>query len=156
MGFICNIINLKNISNKLFNNYNFETIKTHKFSQDSLESFFSCVRKSNGNNVNPDSLQLKFSIRKLLMQNYVEASQFSNTSSDNIQSSSSSSLIELKWHGNKSKNPVKDTTPIADDIVQDVLNEHLSEDQIQILKFLSGNKFFRFYIYRIVKIPGRE
>ena len=56
----------------------FHYILTYKFSQDQLELLFSCVRAKNRWNNDPNSLQFKYALRKMLFRNAVKASKNSN------------------------------------------------------------------------------
>ena len=56
----------------------FKYLLTYKFSQDHFELLFSCIRSRGGWNNNPNSLQFKYAIRKMLMRNAITASQYAN------------------------------------------------------------------------------
>ena len=47
---------------------------TYKYSQDHIEILFSCIRAKGGWNKNPNSLQLKYALRRMLLGNLVQAS----------------------------------------------------------------------------------
>ena len=49
------------------------------YSQDHLELLFSCIRSKGGWNNNPNCLQLKYALRKMLMQNAITASKNANS-----------------------------------------------------------------------------
>ena len=51
----------------------FKYILTHKYSQDHIESLFSCIRPKGGWNNNPNVLQFKSAVRHLLLGNAVTA-----------------------------------------------------------------------------------
>lgn len=55
-----------------------EYILTYKFSQDHLETFFSCVRSTGGYNDNPTATQFKAAYKKLLHHNEVKSSADAN------------------------------------------------------------------------------
>lgn len=50
----------------------------YKFSQDQLEMFFSCIRFQGGGNNNPNALQFRYALRKLLYRNSVKPSLSAN------------------------------------------------------------------------------
>lgn len=47
---------------------------THKFSQDHLETLFSIIRRMGGYNDNPNCVQFKAAIKRILVQNEPKAS----------------------------------------------------------------------------------
>ena len=51
---------------------------TYKFSHDRVELLFSCIRARGGWNNNPNVLQFKYAIRKMLMRNAITASKSAN------------------------------------------------------------------------------
>lgn len=73
LGFIVCCKSVQDISRKLFNNpaCPIKYLLTYKFSQDHLELFFSCVRSKGGWNNNPNALQLKWALRRMLYRNSV-------------------------------------------------------------------------------------
>ena len=52
----------------------FKYVLTYKYSQDHIEILFSCIRAKGGWNNNPNSLQLKYALRRMLLGNSVQAS----------------------------------------------------------------------------------
>ncbi|EFN68165.1 hypothetical protein EAG_06592, partial [Camponotus floridanus] len=50
----------------------YKYILTYKFSQDHLELFFAKIRSCNGNNNNPNALQLQYVMRKILLRNNIK------------------------------------------------------------------------------------
>ena len=56
----------------------FKYVLTYKYSQDHIELLFSCIRARGGWNNNPDSLQLKYALRQMLLGNSVTASANAN------------------------------------------------------------------------------
>ena len=56
----------------------FKYLLTYKFSQDHIELLFSCIRSRGGWNNNPNVLQFKYAIRKMLMRNAITASKYAN------------------------------------------------------------------------------
>ncbi len=53
----------------------FKYILIYKLPQDHIELLFSCIRSKGGWNNNPNSLQLKYALRKMLFRNAVKASK---------------------------------------------------------------------------------
>ena len=56
----------------------FKYLLTYKFSQDHIELLFLCIRSRGGWNNNPNCLQLKYAIKKMLMRNAITASKNAN------------------------------------------------------------------------------
>ena len=56
----------------------FKYALTYKYSQDHIELLFSCIRAKEGWNNNPNSLQLKYAIRRMLLGNAVTVSPSAN------------------------------------------------------------------------------
>ena len=56
----------------------FQYLLTYKLSQDHIELLFSCIRSRGGWNNNPNSLQMKYTLRKMLMRNAINASKNAN------------------------------------------------------------------------------
>ncbi len=56
----------------------FQYVLTYKFSQDHIELMLSCIRGRGGWNNNPNALQIKYALRKMLLKNSVMASDSAN------------------------------------------------------------------------------
>ena len=56
----------------------FTYVLTYRYSQDHIELLFSCIRAKGGWNNNPNSLQLKYALRRMLLENAVTASAHAN------------------------------------------------------------------------------
>jgi hypothetical protein len=80
IGFSATIKSIIEMSDEMFKlpANPFKYILTYKFSQDHIELLFSCIRSKGGWNNNPNSLQLKYALRKMLFRNAVKASKNSN------------------------------------------------------------------------------
>lgn len=63
---------------------NLEYFLPYKFSQDHLEMFFSCIRLQGGGNNNPNALQFRYAMRKLLYRNSVKPSINANCTDDDF------------------------------------------------------------------------
>jgi len=103
---------------------------TFQVSQDHLESFFEKLRGMGGCNNNPDGIQLKSAIRKLLAKQYVVASTASNC----LDSGTNSGVFALD---RKRKAPVGEEVELcSDDITKNrSTNTILCEN---ILFYISG------------------
>ena len=82
IGFIACIKSTISMANQMFDLATkpkpFNYLLTYKYSQDHLELLFSCIRSRGGWNNNPNCLQLKYALRKMLMRNAITASKNAN------------------------------------------------------------------------------
>lgn len=78
LSFIFCLSSLKDLSKLLFYSSDLKYVLSYKFSQDHLELFFNCVRRSCGWNNNPTSLQFSRIFKRLLKHAGVEASNRGN------------------------------------------------------------------------------
>ena len=83
----------------------FRYLLTYKYSQDHLELLFSCIRSRDGWNNNPNSLQLKYALRKMLLRNAVTASKNANCTDFNDKNTTTIILI---FHARKHSSPLID------------------------------------------------
>jgi len=79
----------------LFNsNFNYKYLLTYKCSHDHLEILFSRIRQRLGNNNNPNVVELKTSLKKMLLKNTISSSYAANCMAfDNT----SESIFEICW-----------------------------------------------------------
>lgn len=87
LGFIVNTYSIINLATELLDN-NLHYFLPYKFSQDHLEMFFSCIRLQGGGNNNPNVLQFRYTLRKLLYRNSIKPSMNGNCTDDDFQLSS--------------------------------------------------------------------
>ena len=80
--------------------HSFKYVLTYKISQDHNELLFACIRGKGGFNNNPNTLQLKYALRNILMKNSITASQKANVMS--FENESTGSLFSLKWSKHRS------------------------------------------------------
>ena len=80
IGFLMNIVSFENLAMQLLtcNEHPLKYFLTYKCSQDHLELFFSCIRSRGGWNDNPNPLQFKWTLRKLLFSNNIQPGINSN------------------------------------------------------------------------------
>ena len=78
----------------------FKYVLTYKFSQDHIELLFACIRGKGGFNNNPNTLQLKYALRNILLKNSITASQKANVMS--FENESTGSMFSLKWSKHRS------------------------------------------------------
>ena len=121
----------------------FDYLLTYKFSQDHLALLFSCLRSKGGWNNNPNSMQLKYTLRQMLFRNAVEASKNSNCI--DFSESFSSGIIPI-FHKRKHRSPLVEEKPESDSgftLTEQLLVEQLeerghSEFMENILFYISG------------------
>ena len=80
IGFVACIKSTISMATQMFSlpDNPFKYLLTYKFSQDHIELLFSCIRSRGGWNNNPNALQFKYAIRKMLMRNAITASKYAN------------------------------------------------------------------------------
>ena len=72
-------IDMSHMTTSMFSGENaFKYLLTYRFSQDHIELLFSCIRAQGGWNNNPNCLQLKYAMRKMLLRNTITASKNAN------------------------------------------------------------------------------
>ena len=81
----------------------FAYMLTYKFSQDHTELLFSYIRSKGGWNNNPNSMQVKYALRKMLFTNAVKASKNSNCI--DFSERFSSGIIPI-FHKRKHRSPL--------------------------------------------------
>lgn len=80
--FLQNIESFKGIYTDYFVKYGQDTFYTFAASQDHIETFFGCIRRMNGCNDNPSEQQFSAAYKKLLFQNEITSSPYSNCQND--------------------------------------------------------------------------
>ncbi|XP_050064548.1 uncharacterized protein LOC126553424 [Aphis gossypii] len=95
IGFAIAVKSVFAMAEDLFNsNCNYKYLLTYKCSQDHLEILFSKIRQRLGNNNNPNVVELKTSLRKMLLKNAISSSYAANCMAfDNT----SESIFEIRW-----------------------------------------------------------
>ena len=145
IGFVATIKSTIQMANEMFSlkENPFDYLLTYKFSQDHLELLFSCLRSKGGWNNNPNSMQLKYTLRQMLFRNAVNASKNSNCI--DFSESFSSAIIPI-FHKRKHRSPLVEEKPESDSgftLTEQLLVEQLaerghSEFMENILFYISG------------------
>ena len=80
LGFVITIKSTVEMAKKMLTmeEMPFKYVLTYRYSQDHIELLFSCIRAKGGWNNNPNSLQLKYALRRMLLGNAVTASAHAN------------------------------------------------------------------------------
>ena len=117
----------------------------YKFSQDHLELLFPCLRSKGGWNNNPNSMQLKYTLRQMLFRNAVKGSKNSNCKDF---SESFTSGIILIFHKRKHRSPLVEETPEND-------SGFIPEEQLLVEQLEGrGHSEFMKNIYILFYISG--
>ena len=153
IGFVATIKSTVEMANEMFSipDSPFSYLLTYKFSQDHLELLFSCIRGSGGWNNNPNSLQLQYALRKMLLRNAVKASSNANC----VDFDGSPSTIIPVFHTRKhspqlSDAEKRDATTFTQEenmMVENLDVEGPSEFVENILFYISG-----FIVSKLVKL----
>lgn len=124
---------LENIENKL------DYFLPYKFSQDQLEMFFSCVRLQGGGNNNPNALQFRYALRKLLHRNSIKPSLSANCIDSEFELSPVLEFRSQKRITNEKQN----VDSLDDQQVEILLNRvqsiNMSDYKNNILYYISGH-----------------
>ena len=129
----------------------FKYLLTYKFSQDHIELLFSCIRSRGGSNNNPNCLQMKYALRKMLMRNAITASRNANC----VDFTGCNNIIPL-FHARKHKTDINkdskqvavpDQDPEQEDNSMNVMLEHLNEGHSEfisnVLFYIAGYIVFK-------------
>ena len=137
IGFVMTIKSTIAMASEMFTMENpFKYLLTYKFSQDHIEILFSCIRARGGWNNNPNCLQLKYAIRKMLLRNAVSASKNGNC----LAFTNDSTTIIPFFHSKKHNAPLTETPP---DNCNQTIPEFLSTQLINpTSEFLSNVLFY--------------
>ena len=134
-GFVFSIKSIVSITKDLLTHpYKpYSYILTYKFSQDHIEPLFSKIRQCCGWNNNPNVLQFKYALRKLIMRNSIEPSQTGNCTNFDQALCEPTGLLNFTW---KHKQQVSNETlqPTVHDITKERLLIHIDDECPNVLK----------------------
>ena len=143
LGFVICIRTTIEMANEMFTNAvpPFKYLLTYKFSQDHLELLFSCIRAKGGWNNNPNCLQIKYSLRRMLMRNAVTAYKSANCQTFHNFSTTIIPIFHSQKHKAPLKRPATDETHQPDEIAhENLLFSHLNTSTTS--EFLSNVPFY--------------
>ena len=105
----------------------FKYLLTYKFSQDYIELLFSCIRSRCEWNNNPNSLQFKYALRKMLMKNAITTSKNSNF----LDFTGCNNIVHL-FHTTKHKTPSSgdEVKKARDESEMLLMGDHLDNEGI--------------------------
>lgn len=136
LGLIVNILSFKSLALDLLQLDDFRYFLTYKCSQDHLEMFFSCVRVRGGSNDNPNALQFRYKLRKLLYKNSVQPSINANCTSNDYEITP---VLEFR---NKKKSILEVSDNDDDQSVNMLLDviemSNISDFKMNIMYYISG------------------
>ena len=120
IGFVTCIKSTISMATKMFNlpDNPFTYLLTYRYSQDHLALLFSCIRSTCGWNNNLNCLQLKYSLRKMLMRNAVTASKNANC----VDFTGCNSIIPI-FHLRKHRASPTNTEPTQDKMTDESMNK---------------------------------
>jgi hypothetical protein len=120
---------------------------TYKFSQDHIELLFSCIRSKGGWNNNPNSMQVKYALRKMLFTYAVKASKNSNCI--DFSKCFSSGIIPI-FHKRKHRSPLINPLSVATNksdkkrLILDLryVNKHIYKQKIKFEDWRNAINYF--------------
>ena len=119
----------------------FQYVLSYRFSQDHIELLFACIRGKGGFNNNPNTLQLKYALRSILLKNSVVASKKANVLS--FENDCTAAIFSLKW--SKRKSPIVEQSGVVENYVEElhslsqaIDNVSISELSENVLYYIAG------------------
>lgn len=154
IGFLIAIETFKNLYKDYVESFELSFILRYKFSQDHLETLFSVIRSHGGFNNNPNCIEFRRIIKRILMQNEIKASINSNCTNDNTNmltvctNDNTNILTVLENNQNENNAEVYEN----DDGLEELLNiPTLTETSNDIVIYISG--FVERHFRKIIKCP---
>jgi hypothetical protein len=139
IGFVVAVKSIFSIAHELSETSKYKYFPTYKFSQDHIELFFSKIRQLFGNNNNPNVIEFKTAMKKLLLKNSVSSSYATNCI---LMDSTNTNSIFV---GPKTKKHWIDTEDIiVDEVIDDALLDSIPNNygtnliKDTILYYISG------------------
>ena len=112
-GFVFSVQSIMAIATELLNcSYKpYKYVMAYKFSQDHLELLFNKICGHCGWNNNPDVLQFKYALRRLLIRNNIEPSKTGNCTSFDDSLCDSNGIFEISCKRKEGSSVQKDIQP---------------------------------------------
>ena len=115
IGFAAATKSLRNIATDLFTQpHPYKFVLTYKFSQDHIELLFNKIRRRGGWNNNPNILQFKWALRRILTRNSISPSSIGNCT--DFEESLCESLFEIRRKRSQQLQPPPDQWHDSDDV----------------------------------------
>lgn len=132
LGFATAIKSVLDVAKNIFVQMPFyKFVLTYHFSQDFLELFFGAIRMRFGSNNNPNVLEFKYAIRRLLVKNYIQAGSNGNCVNFNENIGSIYSLNRKNY-----RVLIDSSIPVNNNIPE----EKILEDDVNILLKLNQQR----------------
>jgi hypothetical protein len=144
IGFVTNALSMQKLAFDLCSRAvdPFQYLLTYKLSQDHLELTFACVRGKNGFNNNPDVIQFKSAMRRLVMHNSIAPSRHANCAV--MERTPDLCLFNLKW--SRRRTPVQDIPaielqqqPFLQSLLCQLNEENTNPFRKVVLYYISGS-----------------
>ena len=135
-GFVFSIKSIVSITRDLLchKHRSYSFVLTYKFSQDHIELLFSKICRHSGWNNNPNVLQFKYALRKLIIRNSIEPAQTGNCTNFDDTLCEPSGLLNFTWK-HKQQCPTEiSTEQIPHDIEEERLLIHIDDMSPNTLK----------------------
>lgn len=140
LALIVDTYSVQNLAMELLLENNFDNFLPYKVSQDQLEMFFSCIRIQGGGNNNPNALQFKYAMLKLLHRNSVRLSMNANCTDEEFELSP---VLEFRSENRSMFEP--QSSDLLEEEKLDTLMFHyiesinMSDYKMNILYFITGH-----------------
>ena len=140
VGLILNAKSVRKLADELLNRpiNPYSYVLPYKDSQDHVELLNSCIRGKNGNNNNPDIVQFRSALKKILLRASITASKYANCIS--FDNDDSPPIFSLKWTKNRSTlSEQRIDAPSEDEsFVLDISDDSISEHRENALSYIAG------------------
>lgn len=137
LGLIVNTISFQNLALDLLQSNECKYFLTYKCCQDHLEMLFSCVRARGGGNDNPNALQFRYTLRRLLFKNSITPSINANCTVDDYESTPVLEFRSEKRTIVESNN--EDNTEKSVEVLLNLIdNSNLSNYKLNIIYYIGG------------------
>ena len=115
VGLITTAYSLKKLSESLFTRKinPFSYLRTYRVSQDHLELLFNCIRGKLGTNNNPDVVQFKTAMKRILLHATLKPLKYGNCLS--FEDEKSPAIFSMKWAKNRAPAEEKSTDADGND-----------------------------------------
>lgn len=133
-------------------NTSYKYILSYKFSQDHLELLFAKIRGCNGHNNNPNALQFRYTIRKLLFRNSIKSSN--NINCIQFDTDPLGSVFDLTWKKKRKETIVHEENSETDDENNNTDTSIILQNTPIILQKLQENMLYYISGYVVKKLKN--
>lgn len=143
-GLIISAKSILSLSEELLfsSNICYKYILSYTFSQDHLELLFAKIRSRNGHNNNPNALQLKYSMRQILLRNNIKSSNSTNCLE--LDNDPIGSIFDFTWKKKRKDDDFYEDNVEIEEYNADEINNNIDMTQIvgtleeNILYYIAG------------------